>query len=911
MLYCQNCKHLVKSSRTEQEQGGSLFHCKECGSVIPIRDGLHPGDVVAGFEIIREIGRGAMGIVYEARQINLERRVAVKILSEEIACDEVYVERFFREARSAASMAHPNIVQAYDAGVTDDGIYYFVMELIHGENLNQILNREGRVPFAVSAKYFLAIAGALSNAWMRNTLSHGDIKPENIIVQPDGKTKLADFGLARRSKDKEIENEDIRATPAYAPPEILQGTKGVPGFKSDMYSFGATMYHVLTGREPFPGSDPQMVCNMQISAQQISACKIDPDVPEAISQLIDDLMEKAPERRPESWEIVEERLTDMVLHNAEKKRLHVDSGNAAIRRGHASAKTRISLVIALCTVLVLIIIAAIYIMNYANEQEPGQQTIIDANTAGKDAEAFKARWSILKSKYPKGEPPLQELRAFVESAGNAAPEDAVKMLHALEAKENKKDNSVKSADDLKEETNFLQERNALLDEAELFIGGQDQSDYTVEELEDLELSVLRRFALLKTASTTQSELLLTAEQKELINSYLDVINAKIDELENGFEEDGDDTEPVKDDSTSKTVAKETVKTDTEKKDDVATATIGRNDKATTTRTGTTQTPRRRRMITTVNANGRVTYRYVYDDEEEEPESEETEMSAAEQLWLAEMLKLPKLVGTAAGLPESRTEVIEEIQDLIKLTEMPEDHRKLGSSIIRFLQFSKVDLLTYISSSKKILKGQVLFRNTNPGSQFDDLVGKEFRMKYTDKETGATLAQKLKWETIKKDEREERIALNLVRLSVFPKLPEEFNEVLYSKLVMSGMSIDSVAKIYQQTSGLPKETLDRLELVGNLFKKIEVPVEETAPTETESASNDSSDSTTSNKNEPLLKLGFRTREQIEADRAEREAEREERALERQERLERLERAVERTVRSVRTRTNTRTGGGRRN
>ncbi len=245
MLFCPKCQQL--EATTSQKHGdGTVTHlCKKCGSVIPLRRDLKPGEVVAGFKIEEELGRGAMGIVYQARQTNLDREVAIKILSDDSASDEVYVERFFREARAAASLSHPNVVQAYDAGVTDDGIYYFVMEKVTGENLDLVLNNVGPLNIPQALDVFLAVANALAYAWNRNQLSHGDIKPENIIMRLNGKVKLADFGLARRAKDPELADEDIRATPAYAPPEIIRDDKSVPGFKSDMYSFGATAYHIL------------------------------------------------------------------------------------------------------------------------------------------------------------------------------------------------------------------------------------------------------------------------------------------------------------------------------------------------------------------------------------------------------------------------------------------------------------------------------------------------------------------------------------------------------------------------------------------------------------------------------------------------------------------------------------------
>ena len=185
------------------------------------------------------------------------------------------------------------------------------MEKITGENLELVLNNVGPLNIPQALDVFISVAGALAYAWTRNQLSHGDIKPENIIMRLNGKVKLADFGLARRAKDPVLAEEDIRATPAYAPPEIIQDDKSVPGFKSDMYSFGATAYHILIGHEPFVGTDPMKVCAMQLSDVQTPLCELNPNIPKRLSDLVDALMEKDPANRPASWSDVVDELKDI------------------------------------------------------------------------------------------------------------------------------------------------------------------------------------------------------------------------------------------------------------------------------------------------------------------------------------------------------------------------------------------------------------------------------------------------------------------------------------------------------------------------------------------------------------------------------------------------------------------------
>ena len=146
---------------------------------------IAPGTVLTGnykYQIISEIGRGAMAVVYLAKQIDLERPVAIKVLSAELAANTSFVLRFFNEVRTAAALSHPNIIQAYDAGIANEDIYYFAMEYVKGETLLQRLLREGRLEVVTALKYATEIARALNYGWQSQRLTHVDIKPENIMV---------------------------------------------------------------------------------------------------------------------------------------------------------------------------------------------------------------------------------------------------------------------------------------------------------------------------------------------------------------------------------------------------------------------------------------------------------------------------------------------------------------------------------------------------------------------------------------------------------------------------------------------------------------------------------------------------------------------------------------------------------
>ncbi len=264
---------------------------------------LPEGTVISEFRLESLIGRGAMAAVYRALQINLDRTVAVKILPAEFANDKDFVERFFNEARAAAALSHSNIVQAYDAGITDNNICYFAMEFVNGENLQDKIDREGPMSTKTALHILLDMAKALAYGWQTQRLKHGDLKPANIMLNERGEAKLADFGLAKIGEGG-FEGDGIMLTPLYAAPEMIIGENIKDGCQSDIYSFGATFYHLLTGTPPFPGEDPEAVMDKQVYSHLTPVIECNQKVPLPVSEAVDRLLEKNPERRPQTWEEV-------------------------------------------------------------------------------------------------------------------------------------------------------------------------------------------------------------------------------------------------------------------------------------------------------------------------------------------------------------------------------------------------------------------------------------------------------------------------------------------------------------------------------------------------------------------------------------------------------------------------------
>ena len=201
------------------------------------------------YRVIRKLGTGGMANVYLAEDQELGRRVAIKLLDERHAQDEQFVERFRREAENAAGLSHPNVVSIYDRGETE-GTYYIAMEYLEGKTLKELIVSRGPTPVRVAIDYTRQILSALEFAH-RAGIVHRDIKPHNVVVAPDGRLKVTDFGIARSGSSQMTEAGSIIGTAQYLSPEQAQGRPVHPS--SDLYSVGVVLYEMLTGTVPFSG----------------------------------------------------------------------------------------------------------------------------------------------------------------------------------------------------------------------------------------------------------------------------------------------------------------------------------------------------------------------------------------------------------------------------------------------------------------------------------------------------------------------------------------------------------------------------------------------------------------------------------------------------------------------------------
>ena len=253
----------------------------------------HP---IPGFRLDAELGRGGMGMVYRATQLSLDRPVAIKVLPSRLARDSDYIERFRREARSAAKLIHTNVVQAIEVGETPDNHHYFVMEFVQGQSVQDLLATKERLGEQESIGIARQIADALHEAHRLN-LIHRDIKPGNVLVTPDGTAKLADFGLARETSDDSITQTGIvMGTPNYMSPEQARGVKDLDS-RSDIYSLGATLYHMVTGRVPFQGESTTQTILMHLEDPPTPPKQLVPELSEGLDRVILRMLEKDRDRR--------------------------------------------------------------------------------------------------------------------------------------------------------------------------------------------------------------------------------------------------------------------------------------------------------------------------------------------------------------------------------------------------------------------------------------------------------------------------------------------------------------------------------------------------------------------------------------------------------------------------------------
>ncbi|MCH8852839.1 MAG: serine/threonine protein kinase [Planctomycetes bacterium] len=256
-----------------------------------------PAQQIPNFQILGRLGQGAMATVYKAKQLSLDRIVAIKVMPKRMSENQEFVNRFYKEGRAAARLSHNNIVQAIDVGEAG-GYHYFVMEHIDGRTMWDDLQEQQILEESVAIDMVKQTAHALMHAHDRGFV-HRDIKPKNIMITHEGVVKLADMGLAREMSDIETamaEAGRAYGTPYYISPEQIRGEIHIDA-RADIYSLGATFYHMVTGKVPFEGSSPSSVMHKHLKQLLIPPDHLNTSLSAGVGEIIEVMMAKKAEDR--------------------------------------------------------------------------------------------------------------------------------------------------------------------------------------------------------------------------------------------------------------------------------------------------------------------------------------------------------------------------------------------------------------------------------------------------------------------------------------------------------------------------------------------------------------------------------------------------------------------------------------
>jgi serine/threonine-protein kinase len=273
-----------------------------------IRDSRDSSSQIPGYKVLGKLGSGAMAVVYKAKQLSLDRTVAIKVLPKKFVQKTDYIERFYKEGRLAAKMNHNNIVQAIDVGEVG-GLYYFVMEYVEGKTLYDDLSKGKIFSEKDALDIIIQVANALAHAHSQG-LIHRDVKPKNIMISKDNVVKLADMGLARETSDaRAAKTEQGKAfgTPYYIAPEQIRGEVDIDG-RADLYSLGGTLYHMVTGRVPFEATAPAEVMKKHLKEALVPPDHINTALSAGISEVIEVMMAK---NKKDRYATMEEALVDL------------------------------------------------------------------------------------------------------------------------------------------------------------------------------------------------------------------------------------------------------------------------------------------------------------------------------------------------------------------------------------------------------------------------------------------------------------------------------------------------------------------------------------------------------------------------------------------------------------------------
>jgi CheY-like chemotaxis protein len=296
--------------RADVSLATSEFESMQAAKATDDADSLRVGAVLGGrYEILAVLGRGGMGVVYRARDRELNEDVAIKAIREEHLADTVAAERFKSEIRLARRISHRNVVRTHDLGEAE-GMLFVTMEYVRGIDVRELLTTRGKLGVASSIALARQFAEALAVAHAAGVI-HRDVKPENALIDGDGVLKVMDFGIARLAEATSSRTQAgmIIGTPAYMAPEQLVGEE--VGQRADLYALGVVMYECLTGKKPFEAPSAVALIGKVLTTEAVPPIVGNPDVPPALSALVMRLLSKSPDGRPENAGVLIEQLAEL------------------------------------------------------------------------------------------------------------------------------------------------------------------------------------------------------------------------------------------------------------------------------------------------------------------------------------------------------------------------------------------------------------------------------------------------------------------------------------------------------------------------------------------------------------------------------------------------------------------------
>lgn len=331
---CKACRAVITAKVSDAEK---TVLCPECGRESTVPAGLFaPGSVIADFEIISHLASGDMGEIYLASNITSGEKAAVKILSKDHAYDAKFIVSFIHNGRLAMKKEFPNTAKVLGVG-EEDGIFYYAMEYIEGEPLSVILRKEGALPLQRCLNIVKPIAETLADAWKNDRIIHRSIKPDNILILPDGSIKLADFGLERDFLDlASRQDEDRLRLIQYAPPELISDFSMTSlDTRSDIYALGAVFYHAVTGQMPYQNFSLQEIVSGDVPLDIVEARHLVPDLPMKLSEILRKMMARNPKERYRDFHAVLKDLNTVVPEEkiSEKEQGGKTSATIKIARG--------------------------------------------------------------------------------------------------------------------------------------------------------------------------------------------------------------------------------------------------------------------------------------------------------------------------------------------------------------------------------------------------------------------------------------------------------------------------------------------------------------------------------------------------------------------------------------------------